>query len=93
MSKENSISIKKPSPISIFSFIGLWLIILSIGLSGYWYREQTYLIGYCGQEINQPTIPQSSDLPGWLVQFGTYLDNNFKPNCVKCDGMQGVILI
>lgn len=82
--KENSISIKKPSPISVFSFIGLWLIILSIGLSGYWYREQTYLIGYCGQEINQPTIPQSSDLPNWLVQFGTYLDNNFKPNCVKC---------
>lgn len=84
LEKENSISIKKPSPISIFSFIGLWLIILSIGLSGYWYREQTYLIGYCGQEINQPTIPQSSDLPGWLIQFGTYLDNNFKPNCVKC---------
>lgn len=82
--KENSIYIKKPSPISVFSFIGLWLIILSIGLSGYWYREQTYLIGYCGQEINQPTIPQSSDLPNWLVQFGTYLDNNFKPYCVKC---------
>lgn len=82
--KENSLSIRKPSPLSIFSFISLWLIILLVGLSGYWYREQTYLIGYCGQEINQPTIPQSSDLPDWLVQFGTYLDKNFKPNCVKC---------
>ncbi|CUM46071.1 unnamed protein product [Debaryomyces fabryi] len=82
--KENSVSIRKPSALNIFSFISLWLIILSVGLSGYWYREQTYLIGYCGQEINQSTIPQSSDLPNWLVQFGTYLDNNFKPNCVKC---------
>lgn len=81
---EKSSTIKKPSLINIFSFIGLWLVLLSIGLSTYWYREQTYLIGYCGQEINQSTIPHTSELPAWLIQLGSYMDNNFKPQCTKC---------
>lgn len=79
-----TLPIRRPSLFTVFSFIALWLIILTVGLSGYWYREQTYLIGYCGQEINEPTIPPTSDLPEWLVQTGAYVDEQFKPKCAKC---------
>lgn len=72
------------SPLQAVSFIFIWLLLLLLGMFGYWYREQTFLIGFCGHEISQPTIPNNSDTPQLLVQLGAYLDNNFKPKCVKC---------
>lgn len=61
-----------------------WLLLAGGTLFAYWYREQTFLVGYCGHEINKTTIPRSPDTPGWLVQAGSYLDQNFKPQCVEC---------
>lgn len=74
----------KRSPIHAISFILIWLSILLLGMFTYWYREQTFLVGFCGHEINQPTIPSNNNTPQLLVQLGSYLDNNFKPKCVKC---------
>lgn len=68
----------------VFSFLFLWVTLISASLFGYWYREQQYLIGYCGQEVNVSTIPKNSDLPPVVLQLADYLDDNFKPDCVKC---------
>lgn len=67
-----------------FLYLTLWLSIVGGLLYGYWYREQTVLIGYCGQEINQRTIPKSENYPLILSQAGEYLDDNFKPDCIDC---------
>lgn len=66
------------------TYLILWVSLISIGLFGYWYREQQYLVGYCGHEITQPTIPQTIDTSPILLQIGNYLDENFKPKCIKC---------
>lgn len=62
----------------------LWLLAAGGLLFGYWYREQTFLIGYCGQEINRTTIPDTPEMPKALVELGRYVDANFKPKCVEC---------
>lgn len=67
-----------------FLYLLLWLLVVGGLLYGYWYREQTILIGYCGQEINQKTIPKSEHYPLILSQAGEYLDDNFKPECIDC---------
>lgn len=65
-------------------FIGLWIALLGSLLFGYWYREQTFLVGYCGKEMYKPTVPASGDSFGLLVKLGSYLDDNFRPECVAC---------
>lgn len=59
-----------------------WSFLVSLGLFGYWYHQQVYLIGYCGQEINTKTFPNTEY--GIVEKFGNYLDNNFKPSCIPC---------
>ncbi|CAH2350251.1 inner nuclear membrane protein Src1p [[Candida] railenensis] len=77
-------TLRKTSPLTIVTFIILWLSFFSVGLFGWWYREQTFLIGYCGQEIYQDTIPlDPQNTPVWLSSLGTYLDT-FKPLCTPC---------
>lgn len=73
-----------PSLATTLLFIGLWILLIGFAMFGYWYREQTILIGYCGHEIDKPTVPQQSDTPALISKLGTYLDNNFKPSCVPC---------
>lgn len=65
----------------ILTFI-TWLFLVSLGLFGYWYHQQMYLIGYCGHEINKATFPNPENR--LVEKFGDYLDKNFKPNCVPC---------
>lgn len=67
-----------------FLFLSLWLSVVGALLFFYWYREQTMLVGYCGQEVNKKTIPESDKYPVILSKFGSYLDDNFKPICVDC---------
>lgn len=67
----------------LFSLLS-WTILAAITLFAYWYREQTFLVGYCGQEIYKPTIPNTPDTPDFLVRAGAYLDNHFKPQCASC---------
>lgn len=74
----------KASILSILLFVTLWLALVLLGLFGYWYREQTYLIGYCGQEIDVPTFPVSEKYPNWLSAIGRFLDERYKPECTKC---------
>lgn len=74
----------KASVLSILLFVTLWLALVVLGLFGYWYREQTYLIGYCGQEIDVPTFPASENYPAWLSAIGRFLDERYKPECTKC---------
>lgn len=66
------------------AYLVAWLTLLGVTLFGYWYREQTFLVGYCGQEIIKPTIPATPETPELLVAFGEYLDQEFRPKCVKC---------
>ncbi|KAK8440112.1 inner nuclear membrane protein enriched at telomere/subtelomere region [Candidozyma auris] len=82
--KSRSHSSKKSKKWTTSLYIGLWVSILAFAMFGYWYREQTFLIGYCGHEIDKPTIPKGSDTSALLNVFGDYLDNNFKPTCVPC---------
>ena len=70
--------------LSVLGFIILWLLLLVAGLSAYWYREQTYLVGYCGRELYRPTFPPSDNWPSWIIDFGNYIDENFRPKCVNC---------
>lgn len=72
----------RKSLLSSFLFLTLWLLVVVCGLGVFWYREQQYLIGYCGNEIDQATFPPTSH--PWLVAAGTYLDANFKPKCTPC---------
>lgn len=65
-------------------FLGLWVFIIGLAMFGYWYREQTILVGYCGHEIHRPTVPQNADTPVLLSKLGKYLDSNLKPSCVPC---------
>lgn len=73
---------RKSSFWSPFFFISLWLLAVVYGLGVFWYREQQYLVGYCGQEIEQATVPPNSH--PLLVSAGAYLDANFKPKCTPC---------
>lgn len=75
---------KSPSLATTLLFIGLWILLIGFAMFGYWYREQTILIGYCGHEIDKPTVPRQSDTPALISKLGNYLDNNFKPSCVPC---------
>lgn len=61
-----------------------WTLLAALTLFAYWYREQTFLVGYCGQEIYTTTIPDTPDTPGFLVKAGAYLDEHFRPQCVDC---------
>lgn len=67
----------------VFYFV-LWLLVVGSLLFTYWYREQTFLVGYCGYEINRKTIQNSGDYLQILSLFGEYLDDNFKPQCIDC---------
>ncbi|KAM9930771.1 hypothetical protein OXX80_009286 [Metschnikowia pulcherrima] len=73
-----------PSLFSAVVFFGLWLSLVGALLFGYWYREQTFLVGYCGTQINRRTVPDTPETPRFLVTLGDYLDANFKPACVEC---------
>lgn len=75
---------KSPSFATTLLFVGLWIFLIGFAMFGYWYREQTILIGYCGHEIDKPTVPRQSDTPALIFKLGDYLDNNFKPSCVPC---------
>lgn len=66
------------------SYLVLWLFLVSSVLYTYWLWQQTLLVGYCGHEIDHTTIPKSENYPALLSSFGSYLDRNFKPNCVDC---------
>lgn len=66
------------------AFLTAWISLIGVTLFAYWYREQTFLVGYCGQEIIRPTIPATSETPELLVAFGQYIDEELRPQCVKC---------
>lgn len=59
-----------------------WIIVMLSALFGYWYYEQKYLVGYCGQEIDQPTFEDSS--VALIGKLGNALDKYCKPNCILC---------
>ena len=73
--------IKLKSLLPTFLYIIIWFILMIGGLFGYWYREQTFLIGYCSQEIDEPTF-YNPDYP-MVNKISGYLDN-FKPACIPC---------
>ncbi|RLV96614.1 Inner nuclear membrane protein SRC1 [Spathaspora sp. JA1] len=73
----SNISITQP----LTTFI-IWALVVLSGLFGYWYMEQSFLVGYCGQEIYTETF-QNSDNP-ILHHIGKFLDEYAKPNCVPC---------
>lgn len=72
------------SYVKVLSLIFLWMVLLLGALFGFWYREQTFLVGYCGHEIYAPTIPELDDMPSWLVNLGTFIDDNLRPPCIPC---------
>lgn len=74
----------RPSVLRAVTYFSLWLSLVGVLLFGYWYREQTFLVGYCGQEIYRKTIPDTPDTSRILVGLGDYLDTNYKPVCVEC---------
>ncbi|KAK6457755.1 spliced mRNA and cell cycle regulated protein [Scheffersomyces xylosifermentans] len=86
LDEENAIKKVKTAPHPklgpLFLTFLTWIILVSAGLFGYWYREQTFLIGYCGEEINKPTFPDTDNKV--LKTVGNYLDENLKPVCVPC---------
>ncbi|KAI5961322.1 hypothetical protein KGF57_001745 [Candida theae] len=59
-----------------------WISVILSALFGYWYYEQKYLVGYCGQEIDQPTFEDSSVT--LIEKLGNVLDTYCKPSCVPC---------
>lgn len=67
-----------------FFYIFSWSVLAGGALFTFWYREQTFLVGYCGHEIYKTTTPNNLDTPDWLVNVGAYLDENFRPECVEC---------
>lgn len=72
-------------PFSIRRFLlsmFLWVFVCSGGLFGLWYYEQKYAVGYCGQEIDQPTFINYDN--EYLNKLGQLLDTNFKPECINC---------
>lgn len=64
------------------SYLLVWLALLGTLFLGYWYRQQQYLVGYCGQEILRPTVPRG--LHPVLASFGDYLDTHLRPECAPC---------
>ncbi|ABN65394.2 Spliced mRNA and Cell cycle regulated gene [Scheffersomyces stipitis CBS 6054] len=80
-SHPEQVKVNRPLTPVLFTFF-TWIVIVSAGLFGYWYREQTFLSGYCGQEIDKPTFPYADNVI--LKTIGNYLDANFKPECVPC---------
>ncbi|KAI5958481.1 SRC1 [Candida margitis] len=59
-----------------------WIVVILSSIFGFWYYEQKYLVGYCGQEIDQPTFEESSI--SLIGKLGNALDTYCKPNCVPC---------
>lgn len=77
----------RPVSLNIFRkiFMSLiWITLMAGLLFAYWYKEQTLLVGYCGHEIYTPTVPDTPDTSKVLLDLGTYLDLNFRPQCVPC---------
>ncbi|ODV77330.1 uncharacterized protein CANTADRAFT_56423 [Suhomyces tanzawaensis NRRL Y-17324] len=81
-SSQESTKLSKKTWVPVFFTFFAWVLLVSGGLFAYWYREQVILIGFCGQEINKPTFPNTENQ--YLQTFGDYLDANFKPNCTPC---------
>lgn len=79
-----SLQISLRSIFKVLSYFLIWISLAGFSLFGYWHREQTILVGYCGQSIQKETIPETPETPAFLVQFGNYLDSHFKPDCVEC---------
>lgn len=52
-----------------------------IAIGALWYREQRILVGYCGSEIYQPSIPNASN--DFSIQINDFLDE-YKPTCLPC---------
>lgn len=75
-------SVRSFSVLQTLFYLGLWVIMMSSALFGYWYREQMFLVGYCGYEIDQRTV--SDDTYPWLQAVGDYFDAHYKPECVSC---------
>ncbi|WEJ94565.1 inner nuclear membrane protein enriched at telomere/subtelomere region [Yamadazyma tenuis] len=73
----------KKSLAPILLYIWLWFLLSLTGFFLFWYREQSFLIGYCGSSIDEPTF-YNSQYP-IVNSLGQYLDS-FKPQCVKCPG-------
>lgn len=76
-----------PKALSKFSWLRLFYAFLWIGLyisslATFWYREQTFQVGFCGEENLSPSV--SSDAWTWLADLGNYVDSNFRPDCVPC---------
>ncbi|KAI5965394.1 uncharacterized protein KGF55_001615 [Candida pseudojiufengensis] len=57
-----------------------WLFIVGSGIFGYWYYEQRFLVGYCGQEIDQITFGDTKY--SILDKLGDFLDTYCKPKCI-----------
>ncbi|KAK6202859.1 spliced mRNA and cell cycle regulated protein [Scheffersomyces amazonensis] len=73
----------KKSLTSLFLSLFVWVILITSGFLSYWYYQQLFYVGYCGQEIELPTFAGEEYHP--ILQIvGQFLDNNFKPKCQSC---------
>lgn len=77
---EYSSTIKKGLP-NLFAFF-VWALLVALWAFGIWYRQQVFTVGYCGQELPHATFGNSSN--HLLQDFGKWLDNNARPQCVPC---------
>ncbi|EGW30591.1 uncharacterized protein SPAPADRAFT_143881, partial [Spathaspora passalidarum NRRL Y-27907] len=82
LSQEHSQSLSRRSLTQALMTFFIWAIIVASGLFFYWYIEQSYMVGYCGQEIHNETFGNIEN--PILRQVGKFLDDNAKPSCVPC---------
>lgn len=63
-----------------FKQLFVFFFFVFIVIFGLWYREQRILIGYCGNEIDQPTFPNAQN--EYLIRFDEFLQT-LKPKCLE----------
>lgn len=67
-----------PRLLSIF----VWIFFIMAWAFGVWYRQQIFVVGYCDHAVSHTTFGSSSR--SVLRNFGKWLDNNARPQCVPC---------
>lgn len=75
------ITIKPQHLLYLLAFTSFVVTVLS-SFFGYWYYGQIKMVGYCGEELHEPTFKSYES--GTLRVIGDYMDNNLKPLCVPC---------
>ncbi|KAG7660830.1 uncharacterized protein J8A68_005647 [[Candida] subhashii] len=83
--EEQVVNNKLPTKSTVFGILFtffIWILVVSVGFLGYWYHEQQYLVGYCGQEIYERTFPDTDSYI--IASLGEYLDSHCRPRCIPC---------